>query len=41
MSDPEISRCSGYYMLRFPNRLAMKCRDPKTNLELGENLVKA
>jgi hypothetical protein len=31
MPDPELSCCLGSCMLRSPNRLAMKCRDPKTN----------
>jgi hypothetical protein len=41
MSGPKISRCSGSCMLKSPNRLEMKCRDSKTNLEPDENLIKA
>jgi hypothetical protein len=36
---PEISCCSGSCKLRSPILSAMKCRDPKTNLESGKTLV--
>jgi hypothetical protein len=41
MLGPKLSYFSGSFMLRSPNWLAIKCRDPKINLGLGENLANA
>jgi hypothetical protein len=37
MLDPDIAYGSGSYKHRSPILLAMKRRDPKTNLEFGKN----